>query len=249
MLEGLLKPTRGEIRFRGQPIRNGARLSAEYRAKIGIQFQSTALPDFLTVREVIELFAGFYPNRIGTAELLAQMNLTELSTAEPKQLSGGQRQRLLLALAIVHQPEIVFLDEPTTGLDPSARRDFWDLIRRLKAAGTTLILTTHYMDEAEKLCDDLLIVHQGQLVAEGTPRQLLDSNFAGTLVEWATPDGQRRSEVVQTRAGSPEARQRLSALLGDEAVVDLRVRPPTLDDLFLKLTGTRLDVQEKGAAG
>ncbi len=142
MMEGILKPSSGEIVFRDEPIGD------HFKEKVGIQFQNTALPEFITVRETLELFASFYPNPRSLADIVDICSLGDIIDRDNRKLSGGQRQRLLLALAIVHRPELVFLDEPTTGLDPQARRNFWSLIERIKAERTTIILTTHYMDEA-----------------------------------------------------------------------------------------------------
>ena len=147
MLEGICTPSSGEIRYRGAP------LDARFRQDIGIMFQSTALQDFITGRENLRMFARFYRRSLPLEELVEACTLNEFLDRDTRKLSGGQRQRLLLAIALVNDPDLLFLDEPTTGLDPQARRNFWDLIQRIKARGKTIVLTTHYMEEAYQLCD------------------------------------------------------------------------------------------------
>jgi len=175
MMEGILAPTAGEILFRGEPI------GKHYREKIGIQFQETSLQDYIRVREVLELFASFYPKRANIDELVRLCDLKDLLGRDVHQLSGGQRQRVLLALALVNDPELVFLDEPTTGLDPQARRNFWELVRQIRARHCTVVLTTHYMDEAHELCDEIGIMDEGKLIERGTPDDLLERHSCATL--------------------------------------------------------------------
>jgi len=158
MLEGITQPSGGQILFRGSPI------DPTFRQKVGIQFQSTALPEFITVKETLEMFSAFYPNPRSLDELVSLCSLEDFIDRDNQKLSGGQKQRMLLAVAIIPHPEIVFLDEPTTGLDPQARRNFWDLVTKIKAEGTTVVLTTHYMDEAQILCDLVAIVDHGHLL-------------------------------------------------------------------------------------
>jgi ABC-2 type transport system ATP-binding protein len=189
IMEGLTRPDRGEVLYRGQTVissRTGSRAPREWSRAIGIQFQQTALQDHLTGRELLELFAGLYaltdqPWHVQRA--IDTCEIKEFVDREPKKLSGGQRQRVLLALALVHAPDIVFLDEPTTGLDPQARRMFWKLVERIKSQGRTLILTTHYMDEAEILCDTVVLVDRGQVIDEGAPRDLLQKYDVKNLDE------------------------------------------------------------------
>ena len=167
MLEGMEDPTYGSVRYYGAP------LPADYQSLVGIQFQATALQDFLTPFDNLKLFSSFYDDPIPMDQLIEQFRLRDFLHRDSRHLSGGQRQRLLLALALVHNPEIVFLDEPTTGLDPRSRRDLWDVMTDLKADGRTLILTTHYMEEAEVLCDELVILSHGKTLLQGTPEQLI----------------------------------------------------------------------------
>ena len=240
MLEGILTPTAGEVLYRGQP------LDRAYREAIGIQFQATALQDFQTVAESLAMFAALYPRTASREELIRLCNLDDLLDRDTRQLSGGQRQRLLLAIALVNDPELVFLDEPTTGLDPQARRNFWGLIETVRARGTTVLLTTHYMEEAEHLCDEIAIVDHGRIIAQGSPAHLVRAYFPATVVRlpeatWPAaaplPDGALRhdGEIKLFAADVPD-------LLGDLARVgadlrELRVASPNLEDLFLKLTG------------
>ena len=167
MIEGMEDPTHGSVRYYGDP------LPSDYQSRVGIQFQATALQDFLTPFDNLKLFSSFYDDPIPMDQLIEQFRLRDFLHRDSRHLSGGQRQRLLLALALVHNPEIVFLDEPTTGLDPRSRRDLWDVMTDLKADGRTLILTTHYMEEAEVLCDELVILSHGKTLLQGTPEQLI----------------------------------------------------------------------------
>ncbi len=224
MLEGILKPDAGEILYRGEPI------GRAFREKTGIQFQDTALQDHLTVRELLNLFGALYPSRLSEAELTKLCDLSELLDREPDKLSGGQRQRALLALALVNDPDIVFLDEPTTGLDPQARRNFWDLARSIKARGKTILLTTHYMEEAYALCDEVAIVDKGRIIAQGAPDTLLKKHFDGVVIEL------EGTEIMTNDVeGSLDELRRKG-----RSLAHLRVRPRTLEDLFLALTGREL---------
>ena len=167
LLEGMEEPTRGSVRYFGKPF------PADYQDRIGIQFQATALQDFLSPFDNLKLFSSFYNDSIPMDQLVEQFRLNDFLHRDTRRLSGGQRQRLLLALALVHNPEIIFLDEPTTGLDPRSRREVWDIVSELKADGRTLILTTHYMEEAEALCDELLILSHGKTLLQGAPKKLI----------------------------------------------------------------------------
>ncbi len=244
MLEGVAKPTAGEVLFKGETIHVGA--SAEqYRDKVGIQFQSTALQEFLTVRENLRFFAALYPKTRSEDELIRVCRLEEFLDRDTKKLSGGQRQRVLLAIALVNDPEIVFLDEPTTGLDPQARRNFWELVRGIKAEGKTVLLTTHYMEEAYELCDQIAIMDHGKIIAQGSPQTLLAHHFSDSVVELPTALaapllGQmvflNRGELSELT--TPDIAATIDALrLAGVPLAQLRIRPPTLEDLFLKLTG------------
>ena len=181
ILEGLLAPTSGEVRIFGHTWNDNPRQLREW---IGISLQETRLSEKLTVRETIELFASFYSEPRPAEDILEELQLTEKSDAWVGKLSGGQKQRLAVATALVGNPRILFLDEPTTGLDPQSRRQLWDIIRTFQKKGGTVLLTTHYMDEAERLCDQLAIVDHGQIIAEGTPADLIDRLGGHHVVEF-----------------------------------------------------------------
>ena len=242
LMEGILTPDAGQVRYRGE------RLGAQFRAEAGIQFQSTALQDYLTVREQLTLFRNMYADGRDIDDLLAVCALESLAGRDARKLSGGQRQRMLLAIALVNRPRIVFMDEPTTGLDPQARRNFWDLVRTIKAEGTTVLLTTHYMDEAYQLCDRIGIMDHGRIIAEGTPADLLYSHFGDRVLLLPKADlaaaeldidWQPLGEHGEILTNDLEAT--LDALRAAEVpLAELQVRERTLEDLFLHLTGSEL---------
>jgi ABC-2 type transport system ATP-binding protein len=243
MIEGILPPTSGEILYQGKPV------GKEFSEDIGIQFQSTALPDFLRVHEVLTLFSAFYRKRSSHEELKELCDLGEFWDRDASKLSGGQRQRVLLALALVNDPKIVFLDEPTTGLDPQARRRFWELVRLIKKRGKTIVLTTHYMEEAYELCDRIAIMNHGKVIAEGSPDDLLKTHFRGMAIRLPKSDqiqlkGKKVSgaEIFETDDAyellteSPDIT--LGSLLEQSIpLADIQIRSRNLEDLFLKLTG------------
>jgi len=180
ILEGLTEPTSGEVEVLGERWRGDG---LALRARIGVQLQETRFPDKLRVGEVIELFRSFYPRGLEPDEALARVDLGEKRRALVRTLSGGQKQRLSLACALVGDPEVLFLDEPTTGLDPASRRQIWAIVEELQTRGRTILLTTHYMEEAERLCDRVAIVDRGRKLAEGTPAELVASLGAEHVVE------------------------------------------------------------------
>jgi ABC-2 type transport system ATP-binding protein len=243
MIEGILPPSGGEILFHGEPAGLG------FRERMGIQFQSTALPDYLHVGEVLALFSAFYKKNANTDELRKLCDLDEFWTRDASHLSGGQRQRLLLALALVNDPEIVFLDEPTTGLDPQARRKFWELVRLIRERGKTVVLTTHYMEEAYELCDEIAIMDHGRVIAQGSPNELLREHFSGLSIRIPKLDGQSwglnsipgcqvfdRQDAYEILTDNPESTMR--ALLDRSIPLEgVQIRNRNLEDLFLKLTG------------
>jgi len=244
IIEGIKKPTGGTILF------NGAPRDKHFATQAGIQFQSTALMDYLTVRENLELFKGFYPKTVPIDELVERCDLSEFLDHNATKLSGGQHQRLLLALALINDPQIIFLDEPTTGLDPQSRRRFWQLIEEIKREGKTVVLTTHYMDEAEYLCDHLIIVDHGQIIAEGSPQELLDEHFGHVSVRIPHKDYLHidkdfpepydiHNSHIEIYSHAVEA---TIALLLERGIplTSLQVHNPTLEDVFLKLTGHSL---------
>ena len=245
MLEGVVAPSGGEVLFRGESI---AARGSRYRDRVGIQFQATALQDFLTVRENLRFFQALYPKKRPLDELIAVCRLEDFLDRDTSKLSGGQRQRVLLAIALVNDPELVFLDEPTTGLDPQARRNFWELVRSIRAEGKTLVLTTHYMEEAYELCDDIGIMDRGRLIAQGSPQHLLAEHFDDSVLELPAADALRAGDRLPfvVRGGMAELSTRdvagaLEILRKAEApLARLRIRPRTLEDLFLELTGKDL---------
>ena len=199
ILEGLREPDSGEVRVLGLDV---AKDADALKPRIGVSLQTAALYPKLTVTELIDLFRSFYPKSRPTAELIEALGLTERSKAQSKDLSGGQRQRLAVALSLVNDPELVFLDEPTTGLDPAARRSLWTLIEELKAAGTSVLLTTHYMEEAEILCDRLAIMDHGKVLELGTVEQLVSKHFKDRAVRFDPDRGARHgaARVVARRS-------------------------------------------------
>ena len=243
MMEGLVKPDRGEIKFFDKPV------TKSVLSQVGIQFQHTALQDYLTVEETIEMFSAFYPEVESKNVLMDLCDLHDFANQDHKKLSGGQKQRLLLALALINKAKVIFLDEPTTGLDPHARRKFWDLINRIKQQGKTIVLTTHYMDEAEYLCDDIVIMDKGQIIAQDTPQALLNKHFKGAIIRLpiVNLNGQEVSEFGRIFA---EHFVDIDVQDVEKAIVDLmekgisldglQVKSANLDDLFIKLTGHQL---------
>jgi ABC-2 type transport system ATP-binding protein len=252
ILEGLRSPTAGRTRVFGLDPERDAR---EIRRRLGVQLQATALPAELTVREVLALYAAFYPRTLPMAEVLEQVDLAGKERAQTRTLSGGERQRLALALALQHDPELVLLDEPTAALDPVARRGVHAIVERLRAAGKTVLLTTHYIEEAEKLCDRVLMIRSGRLVADGAPFDLV-ARAAGQSTLWLAVEGQldlaplaAAGAVFQGREGEhsrfstrdPAATViALGDLLrgSDARLTDLRLKRPTLEDVYLELMGT-----------
>jgi ABC-2 type transport system ATP-binding protein len=262
ILQGLQAPTAGDVRILGLRWETDAAL---LRSRLGVTLQQTRLMDMLTVEELVDLFASFYPRPLPTGQAIAQVRLEEKRHARTETLSGGQQQRLALALALVGDPDILFLDEPTTGLDPQSRRDLWDVVADLKARGRTVLLTTHYMEEAEALCERLVFIDRGRVIARGTPGEMIASLGAGHVIELeARPatvlerlgrlpalvgfqqDGARATLRVEELHRSLPAVLREIAEAGGE-VLHLSTRRPTLDDVFLGLTGRSLQAGERAA--
>jgi ABC-2 type transport system ATP-binding protein len=244
IMEGILEATSGEVRYRGAP------LNQRFREEAGILFQKTALQDFLTVRQSITLFRGLYSRGLSVDEVIRMCALEKLESRDNRKLSGGQQQRLLLAIALVNDPSVLFLDEPTTGLDPQARRNFWSLIQSVKERKKTIILTTHYMEEAELLCDEIAIVDGGRVIAQGPPRRLLQDHFEDVMLELPKQDFPASARSLPLRIIDIAERieittDNLDATL--RTLIDahvplnnLRIRPANLEDLFLELTGKEL---------
>lgn len=245
MMEGITRPSSGDILYKGEP--QGER----FRQEAGIQFQSTALQDFLTVRENLKFFSSLYPKSLPLEELIDICRLREYLDRDASKLSGGQRQRMLLALALVNDPDVVFLDEPTTGLDPQARLNFWELVNSIKARNKTVLLTTHYMEEAYNLCDEIAIMDHGKIIAHGSPDELLAEHFQDVIIELPERDFPDSAKTIPHRYldkvnGTVEIiTQDVSATLAQlmqhgASLAGLQVRPRTLEDLFLQLTGKEL---------
>ena len=244
IMEGILAPTSGEVLYRGEP------LGARFQEEAGILFQETALQNFLTVRQSVAMFRGLYRRGLDIDEVLKLCSLEKLAHRDNRKLSGGQRQRMLLAIALVNDPAVLFLDEPTTGLDPQARRNFWALVQSIKAGRKTILLTTHYMEEAEVLCDEIAIVDRGRIVAQGPPQRLLKEHFAEVLLELPRqdfPQAARRlpmqlieaSDRVEITTDDLDGTLR-TLISAHVPLKNLRIRPPNLEDLFLELTGREL---------
>jgi ABC-2 type transport system ATP-binding protein len=245
IIEGITKADAGETLFRGRSR------DARFHREVGIMFQQTALLDFLTVGETLEIFAALYHRPADLATLIERCRLGEILGQMNQRVSGGQRQRLLLALALVNRPRLVFLDEPSTGLDPRARQDLWDIIEAIKAEGSTLILTTHYMEEAQRLCDTVAIMDRGRIIARGSPQALIDRHCSGVTIglpadrlETGAPPAswtlRRARDRVEIHTEAP--RGVLAELMRRNVdLTDMTVRSPTLENVFLKLTGRKLE--------
>src|SRR3954463_12249666 len=204
--EGLLEPDEGEVSVLGL---SWARDEKALRERLGIQLQETQLGEKLTVVETLRLFRSFYKNGTDVDDVIARVQLQEKRDARVGKLSGGQKQRLALAFSIVGDPDLLFLDEPTTGLDPQSRRQLWELIEEFKATGRTTVLTTHYMDEAEVLCDRVAIVDHGKIIAQGSPRELIESLGAEHVVEFALNASQKSDvtpDLLRTLPGVRDVR-------------------------------------------
>jgi ABC-2 type transport system ATP-binding protein len=268
MIEGLRKPDSGSIRVAGI---DAVADSDSVRRVIGVQLQTTALFDYLNAAELIELFAGLYgvdSSSQRVDELLGAVNLLEKRKSRVDELSGGQRQRLSITLALVNQPKVVFLDEPTTGLDPGARRDLWQTIQGVRAAGTTVVLTTHYMEEAEVLCDRVAIMDRGRVIACDTPAALVrdlgaKATITAHIASGAIPDEELRTLPAVTAVlgqnshlelQTTDVQESLVGLLSlaerrGVALADLGARQSTLEDVFLSLTGRKYDDTNEEGAG
>ncbi len=261
ILEGLLEPSSGEVEVLG---RTWATQGDQIRERIGISLQETKLSDKLSVIETVRLFRSFYAQGIAPEEAIHAVSLQEKSKSWISKLSGGQKQRLAVACAIVGKPDLLFLDEPTTGLDPQSRRQLWEIIQGYKDQGKTILLTTHYMDEAEKLCDRVGVVDHGKLIALGQPRQLIDELGGGHVLEFELDTNQDDDhERLKQLPAATEVRKEgqfyymvvqevhvaLPALLEwtrqqQRTLTSLATHTATLEDVFVKLTGRHLRDEE-----
>ncbi len=244
IIEGVTTATSGEVLYYGEIA------GAKFRQEAGIQFQNTALQDFITVRETIEMFRNLYDRQADMGQIIEQCSLGDLLDRDNRKLSGGQRQRLLLAVALVNKPRLIFLDEPTTGLDPQARRNFWDLVKSIRAGGATILLTTHYMDEAQVLCDEIAIMDAGKIIAQGPPEKLLREQYDGLIIELPisdlTDDLSGIAHTVLENLGiievvTTDVSKTLQQLTPHVSNLNqIKIRQPDLEDLFLDLTGHSL---------
>ncbi len=256
--EGLTEPDSGDVEVLGQRWSSNA---AQLRQRLGIQLQDTQLSEKLTVFETVRLFRSFFRQGAVASEVIARVQLEEKQKSRVGDLSGGQKQRLALACALVGDPDFLFLDEPTTGLDPQARRQLWELIEEFKQSGRTILLTTHYMDEAERLCDRVAIMDHGREIALGTPRELIASTCAEQMVEFTAGSASKALDVpalrriegvreVRTENGAvlmqvTELHTSVPALLAELTrqnvpLTELRTHSATLEDVFVTLTGRHL---------
>ena len=257
ILEGLRPADSGQISLLGMDV---ARTSDKIKQKIGIQLQTPSLLPLLKVDEILDTFAGLYQHSVPIDQVLSIVSLEESRHALVKNLSGGQQQRLSVAMALVNDPELVFLDEPTTGLDPQARRGLWTVIENMKTQRKTVFITTHYMEEAERLCDRVAIIDYGQIIALGTPYELIKSNFEEKAIQfeleyqapesfWMSLPGATRAvsegnDVVLYSNSIPVTMAAVLQLAEEKNLTgqlrDLRVREASLEDVFLKITGRKI---------
>jgi ABC-2 type transport system ATP-binding protein len=244
VIEDVIRPTSGEILYKGKPR------APSFKDEIGIQFQTTSLLSFLTVRETLETFQNLYRKTAAIDDLVELCRLAKFQKQYNDQISGGQRQRFLLALALINQPKLLFLDEPSTGLDPQARRNLWNLVRKIKKEGKTIILTTHYMEEAQHLCDEIAIMDGGKIIVRGTPETLIKQHSPEMTVvlpkehfdispdELSLPFRNVRDRIeIKTE----DVNSCLNHLMSHNIdLTDLTVRSPNLETVFLNLTGRHL---------
>jgi len=244
LMEGIKTPDAGTIRYQGEA------LGQQFRNEAGIMFQTTALQEFITVREIMVLFSRFYPNTSSIDELADRYALHEFLNQDTRKLSGGQKQRLLLAMALINKPKILFLDEPTTGLDPQSRRNLWKQVQLIKEQGATVLLTTHYMEEAYELCDEIAIMDHGCIIAHDAPDALLAAHFDDVVVQIHANDiprqiGEQEFQAIYRNDSAHivtgDVKDTIEHLLRFDIPLDrLRIRARNLEDLFLELTGKEL---------
>ena len=254
IIEGLKRADSGRVRVLGM---DAATQGRQIKALTGVQLQASSYYEYLTLREILSLLGSFYPRRQPPAELLESVGLADKARRRVRQLSGGEKQRFALAASLVNDPELVILDEPTTGLDPVSRRDLWELVRQVREGGATVIVTTHYMEEAEEHCDRLAIIDHGRLVASGTPHELIsriEASYAVKLVT-ASPLSQDQLAALAQRIEAPPIVTQNTCILrlgndpaglqvlldevgrGGVVLEQLEITPVTLEDVFVELTG------------
>ncbi len=255
MIEGLRKPDSGNIKVCNIDALKEPRHTKEI---IGVQLQATSLYDNIRVKEVLDLFGSYYAKSVPSETIMAEVSLTEKKNSQVSKLSGGQKQRLSVGLALVNDPEVIFLDEPTTGLDPQARHNIWSIVEKLRERGKTVVMTTHYMEEAEQLCHRLAIIDQGKIIAMDTPENLINKADLATSIDFTTSkdldslaskipgicklnNGSARKYSISTKAVSLVFKD-LTNLCYDNHIEleNISVRQATLEDVFLAMTGRKL---------
>jgi ABC-2 type transport system ATP-binding protein len=255
ILEGIREPDSGEIEVFGERLK---RVTRSVKQRMGVLLQEGGFEPYLKVHEILALFASFFDSALPVGDILEAVALTEKSKALVRTLSGGQKQRLAIGAALINDPDLIFLDEPTTGLDPQARRNIWDIVSALKSRGKTVILTTHYMEEAEALSDEVCIMDYGNIIAQGTPKTLAEELGEATLIEFRGADvpahaweqlqdccTATRSDQMTITLKTEQLTDTMESLFEwsrkhDIRLRDLTVRQPNLEDVFLSLTGRRL---------
>jgi ABC-2 type transport system ATP-binding protein len=244
VIEDVIRPTSGDILYKGKSRSNS------FKDEVGIQFQSTALLSQLTVRETLQTFQNLYRNSVRVDDLVQMCYLAEFQNQYNDKISGGQRQRFLLALALINQPELLFLDEPSTGLDPQARRNLWNLVQQIKEEGKTIILTTHYMEEAQYLCDEVAIMDYGKIIARGSPAELIRSHSPEMIVilpknQFVLESDQismpirQVNDTIELKTNDVNACLNMLMTNGVD-LAELTIRSPNLEAVFLNLTGRQL---------
>lgn len=244
IIEDIIPASAGTVLYKGAPRASG------FRQEVGIMFQQTTLLSFLTVAETLDTFRQLYDRTESVDHLIGLCHLKEVKNQLNDKISGGQKQRLMLALALLNRPELVFLDEPSTGLDPQARRNLWDIIKAVKSQGRTIVLTTHYIEEAEKLCDDIVIMDKGKVIARGAPQELIQTHCRRATLSVPKNQFSGKIDILQgftrQRGDRIEIRTEnvntvINQLLTDGVDMGgVNVKTPTLEDVFLKLTGRSL---------
>lgn len=247
IIEDIQHPDSGEILYKGESR------STQFREEIGIQFQETALPNFLTVEETLTTFRSLYQDPMPLEEAIALCSLGDIAKKYNDKISGGQKKRLLLAMALINQPSLIFLDEPSTGLDPQARLDLWKIVKQVRAQGKTVVLTTHYMEEAQALCDDIAIMDHGRIIARGTSVELIAEHTRGQAVVLpkAHLDEKQTAEIgmlqphvhdaAKVEITTDDVQETLQQLMARNIdLTGMTIRSPNLEDVFLNLTGRKL---------
>lgn len=247
IIEDIQNPDSGEILYKGKPR------SAQFREEIGIQFQETALPSYLTVEETLKTFRSLYQNPMAMNAAIELCSLQDITAKYNDKVSGGQKKRLLLAMALINQPNLIFLDEPSTGLDPQARLDLWEIVKQVKSQGKTIVLTTHYMEEAQALCDDIAIMDSGKIIARGPSTELIAKyakDQAIVLPKANLSENQATQipglrphihDATQVEIRSDNIHKSLETLMDQKIdLTEMTIRSPNLEDVFLNLTGRKL---------